>query len=142
MPFDNDPGLVAVHATVGVPANSDALPDPQPLDVLARGDDPAAGFMSRNYGVLRQPPVVIDGRETGVAQATILDGNLPLLPAERSGIVGKWLEVVFRAAHGPSANFAHCASFVGEGSLPSSRTDSAASSNAAQATAAKEKPTL
>lgn len=59
--------LMAVHATVGVPANAYTLSDPLPLDILAQGNDPADRLVPRNYGVLRQPPVVVDRREIGVA---------------------------------------------------------------------------
>jgi hypothetical protein len=50
---------MAVHTAAGIPANPYPLPDLQSLCLFSHRDNPANGFVSRNNGILRDTPVII-----------------------------------------------------------------------------------
>src|SRR5215831_12121124 len=74
---------MAVHATAGRPADPDALPDLEPLCRRSDLDHAADGLVALHGRELREPPVVVEHREVGVAQAAVLDLHLHLLGPER-----------------------------------------------------------
>src|SRR5262249_7476691 len=73
---------MAVHATAGIPADADALPDLEPFGGRSDRDHAADGLVAQDSRELREPPVVVEHGDVGVAQAAVLDLHLHLLGPE------------------------------------------------------------
>src|SRR5262245_51420871 len=78
--------LMTVHVASRIPPDPDALADLQTLGVRSQRRDPADHFVPEHRGELRNPPIVVQNREIGMTQATMLDRNLDLLTSQRLGL--------------------------------------------------------
>src|SRR5262249_47283517 len=67
----------------GRPADADTLPDLQPLGRRPDLDDAADGLVPQHGRKLREPPVVVEHRDVGGAQAAVLDLYLHFLRPQR-----------------------------------------------------------
>ncbi len=72
-------------AASGVPADADALAEPQTLGLRAERDHGADRFVARDEGIAGHAPVVVPHRQIGMADAAVLDANLHVLAAKRTG---------------------------------------------------------
>jgi hypothetical protein len=77
-----------MHATASIPAYAYFLANLQSLDLAAFRDDATYNLMTRNNGIVRQPPIVVHRGKVGMAEPAVLDGDLNLqLPGAYKNMV-------------------------------------------------------
>ncbi|MNG07306.1 hypothetical protein D3C84_906010 [compost metagenome] len=81
-----------MHATALVPANADPLPDFQAAHLCASPYHATDHFVSGDERVSADPPIVVDQRLVGMADAAIFHGNLHFITAQRTRIVAEALQ--------------------------------------------------
>ena len=99
--------LAAVQATAGVPTQSHGLSDADRLGAAAQGGNRSDGFMAGDEGILRDPPVVIQHRKVGMADAAVVDVDFDLLVRQRARVVGERPQFSARLARGQCVNLRH-----------------------------------
>src|SRR5258708_5499376 len=96
-----------MHAAFRGPAHAHARAHLRPARVGPDRHHAPDRFMSRNDGIAREAPLVVDDREVRVAHAAVLDRDLHLFGSERTWIIlmgHEWLSSLQRR---PTADLRH-----------------------------------
>src|SRR5262249_46340145 len=96
--------LLAAHtpfakaARTSVPADPDPCPDFRVLDARPDCGNGTDDLVSRNYGIVRRPPFIVDHCEIAMANPAVQDPDLDFVLAQRFRVVLKWFQILLRAA--------------------------------------------
>src|SRR5262245_42804539 len=93
--------LVAVHAAARVPAHSDALSNRDSFGIRTCGGDSTRDLVTKNRGILRDTPLIVQDRKIRMTQTAVLDTDFNVLGPERSEIDAFEHHRLFRCFRNP-----------------------------------------
>src|SRR5262249_3366322 len=103
--------LVTVHAAPRGPADADALSDRETFCTRSDRRDPTDDLVSKDRGILRKGPVIIQDGEIGVTHTAVFDRDFNVLGPERSEIKGFPHHRLFRRLRDPGLILPHVSFF-------------------------------
>ncbi|GER90714.1 hypothetical protein KDW_48760 [Dictyobacter vulcani] len=96
-----------MHTTGGCPPNTNTLAEREPFAVSAPSNHPTNDFMTRNKGIDRVSPIIIENRDVGMAESTVFYGDLHLIWTKLACFVFVGNEVLFGTMSGPGMYNGH-----------------------------------